>query len=143
MKRIIVFALACALAPVASAQLYKYLDKDGKTVYSDQPPPNLESKQMNIQSNASGGKTYVERDKEAQKSRDEARDKAKKSEQTAKVDQQNEERCAQARSSLKLYTDGGRIAKYDSKGERVFLGDQEIETERQRAQRDVDEACKK
>jgi hypothetical protein len=32
-----VFVL-CAASP-ASAQMYKYIDKDGRTVYSDQPPP--------------------------------------------------------------------------------------------------------
>jgi glutaredoxin len=30
--------LVCMASPV-SAQLYKYVDKDGRTVYSDQPPP--------------------------------------------------------------------------------------------------------
>jgi glutaredoxin len=30
--------LLCVASP-ASAQMYKYVDKDGRTVYSDQPPP--------------------------------------------------------------------------------------------------------
>ena len=32
-------ALLCLSLP-AAAQTYKYIDKDGRTVYSDQPPPN-------------------------------------------------------------------------------------------------------
>ena len=39
--------------------------------------------------------------------------------------------------------EGGRIWKYDDKGERTVMDDQEIETERGKTQKLVDEACKK
>ena len=32
MKRLALLALACAVVPLASAELYKYVDKNGKTV---------------------------------------------------------------------------------------------------------------
>jgi hypothetical protein len=44
MNRFVVLAIAIALAPAAWGQLYKYVDKDGKTVYTDQPPANTDSK---------------------------------------------------------------------------------------------------
>ena len=44
MKRIVLLVLACAVAPLATAQMYKYVDKDGKTVYTDQPPPDADAK---------------------------------------------------------------------------------------------------
>jgi chromatin remodeling complex protein RSC6 len=150
MKRLLIIAIACLAAPIASAELYKYIDKDGKTVYSDQPPVNLDSKQLNIQSGASSNvatpaapKTALDRDKELQKGRDEARERAKKSDESAKQTQAQEAACAQARSAYQLYADGGRITKYNEKGERVYLGDQEIEVERERSKREMDEACKK
>ena|ERR1700693_4663075 len=148
MKRLVILAFACALAPLASAQLYKYVDKDGKTVYSDQPPVNVDTKQLNIHSGASAAtpaapKTALERDKDLQKGRDDARDKAKKSDEASKQAQANEERCSQARAAYQTYADGGRIHKYNDKGERVYLGDQEIEAERDRSKREMDEACKK
>ena len=31
MKRLLIIVIACLVAPIASAQLYKYVDKDGKT----------------------------------------------------------------------------------------------------------------
>jgi hypothetical protein len=146
MKRIIIVAVACALAPAAMAQLYKYVDKDGKTVYSDQAPSNLDSKQLNIPSSpgtaAAAPKTAVERDKELQKTRDEVRDKAKKADEVVKKAQADEERCQFAKTAYQPYVDGGRIAKYVN-GERVLLGDAEMETEKERARRDMDEACKK
>ncbi|HEX7403360.1 MAG TPA: DUF4124 domain-containing protein, partial [Usitatibacter sp.] len=49
MKSLLVLALALAAAPLASAQMYKYIDKDGKTVYTDQPPVNIDTKTLNIQ----------------------------------------------------------------------------------------------
>jgi predicted Zn-dependent peptidase len=150
MKRFIALAAACALVPLASAQLYKYVDKDGKTVYSDQPPPNADSKQLNIHSGttkdspaAAAPKTAVERDKELQKIRDEDKEKAKKAEDASKLASQKEAACKQAQSNYQIYADGGRITKYDDKGERVYLGDDEILAEQERTKREMDEACKK
>jgi len=145
MKRIVILAAACALAPAAMAQLYKYVDKDGKTVYSDQAPPNVETKRLNIpeaQAPAAAPKTYLQRDKDLTKARDEVKEKSKKQEEAQRQAKAAEERCTQARSNLQLYEDGGRITKYEN-GERVYLGDAELEAERQRATRERDEACKK
>ena len=148
MKKLIALAAACALLPLAAtAQLYKYVDKDGKTVYSDQPPPNVDSKQLNVgtgttKDTAAAPKTAVERDKELQKVRDEDKEKAKKADDAAKQAAQKEAACQQAKSNYQVYADGGRITKYDDKGERVYLGDDEIVAEQQRAKREMDEACK-
>jgi CMP-N-acetylneuraminic acid synthetase len=144
MKRLTALILACAFAPLAGAQLYKYVDKDGKTVYSDQPPLNTDSKQIAAPSApAAASKSFLERDKELEKTRTENREKAKKSEETAKRGQEDQERCMQARTILQTYTDGGRIYKYNDKGERTFMEDNELDAARDKARRDVDEACKK
>jgi hypothetical protein len=144
MKRLIILALACALVPAAAAQLYKYVDKDGKTVYSDQPPLNTESKQIVVQPGPAkaGPRSYVQEDKELTKSRDAAKEKAKKAEQAERDAKEAEARCAQAQSNYQVYVDGGRITKYVN-GERIFLGDDEIAAERERSKRELDEACKK
>jgi Domain of unknown function (DUF4124) len=148
MKSLLVLALALAAAPLASAQTYKYIDKDGKTVYSDQPPVNIDTKQLNIQSGSTTAtpappKSAVERDKDLQKGRDEVRDRAKKADEVAKQAEAKEQACNAARSTYKTYADGGRIFKYDEKGERIVLGDQEIDDAREKSKRDMDEACKK
>jgi hypothetical protein len=144
MKRIIVIALACAFAPLATAQLYKSVGPDGKTVYSDQPPANADAKQINVQpSSGPGQKTAVERDKDAEKLRVEAREKAKKAELTSKNNQINETRCAEARSAYQTYSEGGKLAKTNEKGERVLMNDAEIEAERERMRGVIEEACKK
>lgn len=151
MKRIAFLLALAACASLAQAQLYKYVDKDGKTVYSDQPPPNLDSKQLNIGTGrtapspapgatASGPKTAVERDKELEKGRQEAREKAAKD---GKKAEEAEKNCAAARAAYQNYAQGGRMHKFDEKGEKVILGDEEIEAEKNRTRREMEEACKK
>ena len=47
---VICAAAGLAMTPVDAQQLYKWVDKDGKVTYSDQPPPkdvkNVEQKKM-------------------------------------------------------------------------------------------------
>ena len=148
MKRLVILALAVALAPPAIAQLYKYTDKNGKTVYSDTPPPDVDSKTIRV---PTGGvtnvpappKSAVEQDKENQKGRKTAAEKQKKAEEEAARAAQNELRCTQLKENLAIYTQGGRIQKTNEKGERDFMSDAEIESARARSQREMEEACKK
>jgi Domain of unknown function (DUF4124) len=145
MKRIVAAAIVLAVVPLASAALYKYVDKNGKTVYSDQPPMDADAKQLSAPPPpASGsGKSYVERDKEVEKGREKSREQAKKAADTDKVAQAKKERCDQAKSNLQIYIDGGRIMKTNEKGERDYMSDEEIEAERAKTQKLVDEACGK
>jgi type IV secretory pathway VirB10-like protein len=149
MKRVLAIAAALAFAPLAGAQLYKYTDKDGKTVYTDQPPPTVQAKPIAAPpppppapapaKAATGNKSAVERDKEAEKGREQAQ---KKEDEAAKKAQQAEQRCNQARTTLQQYSAGGRLMKYNEKGEREYMSDEEIAKGRVSAQREVDEACK-
>jgi hypothetical protein len=79
-KRALMLALAMALATAAEAQLYKYTDpKTGKTVYSDQPPPDVDTKSVNIRGGSGPAtKSAVEQDKALEKGRKEVAEKAKK-----------------------------------------------------------------
>jgi uncharacterized protein DUF4124 len=150
MKRVMILAAALALAPLATAQLYKHVDKNGRTVYSDQPPTGVDSKQINIPTGVTnapaGAKSYVAQDKDNQKKRKEAGEKAAKAEAAkggdpAKKAQEAEARCAQARSAHQYFVDGGRIFKNNEKGEREFMSDAEIDSERARTRREMDAAC--
>jgi hypothetical protein len=148
MKRIVLLTCVLAIATLASAQLYKYVDKNGKTVYTDQPPPDADPKAMRIPSSATGaapapGKSAVVQDKELQKGRDKAKENEKKAEETASRARQQEELCANATMAYQQYSQGGRMTKLDEKGEKIFLGDAEIDAGRESAKRKMDEVCKK
>ena len=155
MKRIVGIAVAIAFAPLASAQLWKYVDKDGKTVYTDQPPTNVQSKPVaappppptapataGSKGGTAGNKSALERDKDAEKSREAAKDAAKKQEEAAQKAKLAEERCTQARSALQQFTEGGRLMKYNEKGERVYMDDEEIAKGLQKARQETEQACK-
>jgi len=149
MKKIIVLAVLCALAPLASAQLYKYVDKDGKTVYTDQPPPEAEAKRVGntsgpaVSAPAPSSKTYVERDKELQKGRDKAKDEAKKADEKARASAERDEACRQATAQANMYDVGGRFMTTTAQGEKVYMTDEEVEAAKQKAHRDMEEVCKK
>jgi hypothetical protein len=148
MKRLIVVTLLAFTVPAATAQLYKYTDKDGKTVYSDQPPANVDSKQLKVQGGPSAPsdappKSAVARDKELEKGRKEAKDAAKKAEDGAARAKDQEERCAAARSNYQVYNEGQRLMKRTESGERVFLDDDEIAAEKEKARQQMDKACAK
>ena len=144
MKRIAILAILSLLAPLAGAQLYKYVDKNGRTVYSDQPPVNTESKQISASGNGNVVvKTAVDKDKELEKGRKESREKQDKAEKADKAAREQEQRCTQAKQNQQAVKEGGRLYKYNDKGEREFMSDEDIAAAQQRAQRDVDEACKK
>jgi hypothetical protein len=144
MKRILALACALAVSTGAVAQLYKWVDKDGRVTYSDQPPPSLQSKQLNLGSSlpAAPQRSALARDKELEKSRLDAKEKSKVADEAGKKAQVDQENCTRAKAYLRTMTDGGRITTYDEKGERILMDDKQIEVERAKAQKDVDEACK-
>ena len=140
---IVVAAITIALAPAVHAQLYKYVDKDGKTVYSDQPPVNADSKQLKPAATAAPVKSAVERDKEMEKTRKEAREKQEKADKAAKGAEDQQRACSQAQAAYRAVSEGGRVYKIDEKGERVFMEDAELEAEKRKAKSVMDEACRK
>jgi hypothetical protein len=145
MKAILILVLAMTAATAAHAQLYKWVDKDGKVTYSDQPPPDAKASRVNPPppvAAPAAPRTAIEKDKELEKGRTQAREKAKADEEAAKRTKAVEENCARARANLRTVTEGGRIAKTDEKGERVILDDEQIAAERVRAEKSVAELCK-
>ncbi|QJR10331.1 hypothetical protein DSM104443_01389 [Usitatibacter rugosus] len=148
MRRFLIAAIILSAAVPAAAQLYKWVDKDGKTYYSDSPPPNQDTKRLSVGTGttaepAAAPKTAVQRDKDMEKGRQDAREAAKKSDDAVKQSAAQVEQCNVARSNLQGLVEGGRIARYNSKGEREVLSDEDIAKELERAKNDVAQICKK
>lgn len=141
-------------------QLYKWVDKDGKVQYSDQPPPaSAKQQKLDVKapppapsaaspSEAKGGtadtkkagpKSLAEQDLEFKKRRVQEEENAAKQAAEAK---QNQDKCNQARSQLKSHQEVGRLFTYDAKGERVYADDQTRQREMEKAQQDINTYCK-
>lgn len=144
MKRILVLACALAASTAAFGQLYKWVDKDGKVTYSDQPPPAQQSKQLNLNTGVASppARSAIERDKEIEKGRAEAREKSKVASEKERKSEVDQENCKAARAYLKTVESGVRVSTVDDKGEQVILDDEQIAAERVKAQKAVAEACK-
>ena len=163
MKRIsVAIWLALCVALPASAQLYKWVDSDGKVQYSDKPPPsNIKAQKMHGAAPPSGAPEAADAKAGASKDASKAGpktaaeqeqafrkrqlDAAKAREDEGKKQAQERDRaenCKRARAALANLQAGGRQTRIDEKGERVFLDDQQIAQETDRAQQDVAGACK-
>jgi hypothetical protein len=145
MNRIIMLVAAMAIAPAASAQLYKYVDKDGKTVYTDTPPAGAESKSLRAPAPAPAPATKpAVESKEPPKATRDTRAAAPKPEPAAMTAEQKEARCQAARADYVIFLDGGPVVmRNTATGERFTLDEKQAEAEKAKAKAAMDEACKK
>jgi hypothetical protein len=162
MKRLLVaiWMMLCLSMP-ASAQLYKWVDSNGKVQYSDKPPPsNIKTEKLREAAPApsppplsetkgdekkdaakAGPKTAAEQEQAFRKRK---LDAAKSQEEQDKKQAQardKEENCKRAKASLANLELGGRQMRMDEKGERVFLDDQQIAQEIVRVRKIAASVC--
>lgn len=132
------------LAPSASAELYKWVDENGKVHFTDKPiSPNAETVEVQQQKMIGQGDTVRginDRLKRLRQSEGEAQaieDKAH-SEQKAQADKVSS-RCS--REKRRLGRLDGRVYRVNDKGERVYMTDAEILQTRAEVQQWLDENC--
>ena len=171
MKRLTVAIwLALCVALPASAQMYKWVDANGKVHYSDKPPPsNIKTEKLHEPARPisppaaneakgratneavkggtpkdaakSGPKTAAEQEQAFRKRK---ADEAKAQEKQAQEDtiaRDRAENCKRAKAALAGLELGGRQTRIDEKGERVFLTDQQISQEMARMRQEAATAC--
>jgi hypothetical protein len=143
-------AAILALALPAVAEMYRWVDENGRVHYSDQPPPATRQQQQDMKTKirskpgsatANANPSYVEKEadfrkRQVEKAEKEAADQ--KAQQQAADKQQN---CHRARQHLATMQAGGRVARSTPEGEREFLDDAQIAQEIQEAQKSVAEWC--
>jgi len=159
-----VVAIALALcASAANAQQYKWKDSRGRTVYGDVPPAGVEAMPLKSVSappaaapaRTEGGEaaskaaaqsskplTPAEQELEFRRRVKEAQEtaaKKAKEEQDARDRKQN---CELAREQERTLTTQPRIARTDAKGERYYMGDEEIARALAKTRESVAEWCK-
>jgi hypothetical protein len=149
-------ALIAGLAFVgAAAAQSKWVDRDGRVTYGDAPPQGANAQSMRrapspyaSQAEAPADKkdeakkplTAAEQDAEFRKRQKEAekdREKQAKSEQNAADKREN---CARAQENVQVL-ETGRVARYDSKGERYYLDDGQLAQESVKARQAVRDWC--
>jgi hypothetical protein len=158
----VALALAASLpAGRAHAQVYKCVDAAGRTVYSQTPCP-ASAKSTTLSRTApstpapdagadaakagaakdGAPRNAAEQEQAFRKRLQEQQEAQKKDAQKLADAKEKEQNCSSARSQLAQYEGGGRIARFDDKGERTYLGDDEINREKARIRALVDLWCK-
>jgi hypothetical protein len=146
--------LALALSAAAQAQLYKWVDSEGRIHYTDKPPPAGASGEKKLtvpksptapvaapaeEGQAAGPKSYAEKEMEYRKRKAEE----EQSRQRAQAEEQeNQQRCQSARQQLRTHEEAGRIYSMDDKGERVYVDDETRRRNIEQAQQDIAKYCR-
>jgi hypothetical protein len=152
MHKTIIFVVSFLFAAAASAQQYKWVDKDGKVRYGDVPPPGVNAQRLKppprpAASAPAPSAKKGEKDKplspEAafRKRQEEAQKESQKQAQADQEAQAKRENCERAQGSLRTLESGQRIARTDAKGERYYLEDAQIAQETAKARQMVQQNC--
>jgi hypothetical protein len=151
MIRFALLVLALALALPAQAQLYKWVDSNGRVQYSDRPPgagkkaeqvSNANVGSIGSQSTSAGAKSPSDLEADFRKRQADKAEADKKQQQAAAEQKQKSESCEAARRNLAALQSGQRMARYDEKGEPSFMDDASRARETERAQQQVQTWCK-
>jgi Domain of unknown function (DUF4124) len=137
--------LACA-SFLSHAQVYKWIDKDGKVQYSDKPPPEgagtSAAKKLDTptpSSSAATASSWQDQELEYKKRRIESAEKKAKEEER---ERKNQQRCNDARNYLRKLQEVSQVYTRDEKGERQFMSDAEHQAEIVRMQGEISENCR-
>ncbi|MDP1558540.1 MAG: DUF4124 domain-containing protein [Nitrosomonas sp.] len=150
MQRFILSVLLLVFSVVAYGQVYKWVDQNGNTQYTDQPPPSgaaKDERKLNIKtslpspSNSDTSSTrHINEEMQAFRER-----RISKQEEESKLQAQAEEnnqKCIDAQGRLKVFRDSPRLRLPDGKGDVVYVDDDMRERTILEAQKNIATYCK-
>ncbi|MBS0423828.1 MAG: DUF4124 domain-containing protein [Proteobacteria bacterium] len=129
MRIFAVTVIILLLSTSTYAQIYKWVDKNGKTQYTDQPPPPgaaKEEQRLHINKSAPGSgnqdraRNFSEERDEFDKRRQQRREE--EAQQQAKSEE-SKKKCIDAQTQLRIYTDSPRLTVPDGAGGLTYVDD--------------------
>jgi hypothetical protein len=133
MSRILILALSLAFASGASAQLYRWVDKDGRVRYTDTPPPaGVQGRALQApaappaaapQGDAKPAPSVSDQEQAFRQRQLEAQKAAEKTAQAQKEAEAKRQNCARAQDYLRTLESGQRVTRTNAQGEREFIDD--------------------
>jgi len=161
MTRIVMLAVMLAFAAMASAQMYRWVDKDGRVHYTATPPPpgakaralrspaapapasaaDDAAKDAGAKDARKGPLTPAEQEQEYRKRQLEAQKAREKEALAAKDAEAKQENCLRAREALRTFESGQRVSRTNAQGERYYLDDDARASETEAARRAVQDWC--
>lgn len=141
-------ALLCVLAPITSAEVYKWTDAQGRVHFGDKSPAG-KSETITMPSREAPTAPAVSEDRIEKQRRlldayaEERRLKAGADEKARKEKAERKRKCVDLRDDLRNQENASSIYKLDKNGERVFLSNEEREASTAGLRKEVDYWCGK
>ncbi len=158
-KSLLLTALLSSLAASPAFAQWMWKDEQGHVVASDMPPPSGTPQSRIIKeprprsaapaalqdreaAKADAPKSLADRDLDAKQHDKEAAEAARKADDDATKAKAMHENCAAVRGNLAALQAGGRAARFNEKGERIYLDDAQRGSEIQKSQGQIAQYCK-
>lgn len=157
LTRLLATGVCLLVSMSAHAQVYEWRDASGQVMYSDRPPPGVDARVVRGTTQRltppapapaaaapapAAQKTLADRALEFRQRREADAAAEAERKQLASQETEKDAACTQSRSHLTALESGARISRYNSKGEREFLSDQERATEIERTRKQLEQHCK-
>lgn len=144
MRRHLLLAL-CALPLLAGAQVYRWVDEQGKVHYTDKPPPEARARATDIESRPTDPE-QVKAQEAAREARLEYYRKLRETDEKIEAAQakrraMEEARCRDARAWLEKLQGARRLYRVNEQGEREYYSAEEAAAAREQARADVEKYC--
>ena len=132
----------------ALGAIYKWVDENGKVHYSDQPPPEESSQELDIESDSSSTTPSLSDEEHRQKQQRlldaYAKERADKKAERAKAAEEDEKLrvwCARAKDELRLMNQAGYLYDYDESGQKIIYSKEKRESATRAYAAEIEEKC--
>ncbi|ABE49410.1 MULTISPECIES: DUF4124 domain-containing protein [Methylobacillus] len=148
--RWLAFVMMVILPWMTQAQVYKWKDNNGVTLYSDSPPPgnvpyelvdNVKSTPGTATAPVAGADSQAVRNAAALRRQAEAEQERRNEEKKRSEEEARRVNCQNAKANYQNFKIGGRIYKMTPEGEREYLGDEDIQRGLEEAAKEVKQYC--
>lgn len=139
--------LSLILSANCFAGMYKWVDANGKTHYSDQVPEGSKATELRTGSkrefSSSGFKqtSLAEREKELKEKQTQNQIQQERKEMSDKDKAEKERNCKTAQQNKQALASGVRIRTVDEKGEQSFMTPTETKMKLEQVEKDIQQLC--
>jgi hypothetical protein len=136
--------LALFSHPALADQVYKCVDAQGQSTFSDRPcAPSAKKTEIAVQQADPAEAARLAKQSQVLMSQDDLRRKQQATQDKSKSqqDQANKAKCQAARDHYNNMKDASRLFKTDADGNRVYYSDAEADTQKEQARQLMSSAC--
>ena len=149
MNKFFLFVLIC-IPLVANAEVYKWVDKNGKVHYGDNPTAGLPSVEVNIdhsQLPADSGDVDEELSREEKRERllesmeEERFEKEEQRKKQAEKKKRDRKKCIYYKDRMRNFKRANALYKLDKDGNRVYMSDSQRQKSTRNLQKKINRYC--